>query len=477
MKKSLFSLFAIALLVVWACSEDDNSGNQPNAVAFPNPSLNLSQEITTLNLVFQNPTPAAGEVTLSVSTVIAEYGTDFTTQPAVVNNTLVVPFAANATSAPFTFNRLVEATEDQIKHVTFTITGVTVSSISIPEPTKSLQVNFDEAPITSATVSPGVGGPTVPNQVFFDLSSGIETPVDRTRWDLGFHAGDEFRVAINGSLKMAVKQINQTDMTLPITIDESVAVGEGVGTGVTHGNIAYVDGPNGAIQLTAMQEVSSNDADNKVYLVNMGFGLTNVVPNVGSVNPYGEHRGWMKIRVLRSGNGYKLQYAAPQATTFSEVTLAKNNAFNFTFFSLVNQQVVTVQPQKDKWDILFTPFTNHTNFGGGPVSYAFQDFIVTNRLGGVSAYQVLNSAGVTYPNFTLANVVQDNFTLEASIDQRVIGSNWRTGGGPTSLPSPRDDRFYVLKDPAGNIYKIRFIAMTNGAGERGNPTFEYQKLN
>ncbi|MFN4197555.1 MAG: HmuY family protein [Flavobacterium sp.] len=98
-------------------------------------------------------------------------------------------------------------------------------------------------------------------------------------------------------------------------------------------------------------------------------------------------------------------------------------------------------------------------------------------MGGVSAYQVLNSAGVTYPNFTLSNVVQDNFTLEASIDQRVIGSNWRTGGGPTSLPSPRDDRFYVLKDPAGNIYKIRFIAMTNGAGERGNPSFEYQKLN
>jgi hypothetical protein len=89
----------------------------------------------------------------------------------------------------------------------------------------------------------------------------------------------------------------------------------------------------------------------------------------------------------------------------------------------------------------------------------------------------LNSAGVAYADFSLTNVVTANFDLETSVDQRVIGSNWRNGGGPTSLPSVRDDRFYVVKDVAGNIYKVRFVAMSNAAGERGNPTFEYQKLN
>lgn len=477
MKKSIFSAFIFLGLMALSCSDDDTQTSSPNAVAFVNSSVNLAADETTVNLVFQNPTTAAGTITLAVSGTNTAYGVDFTTVPSTESNVLEVPFVANVTTASFTFNRLVEALEEQVKNATFTITAVSLSTIEIPATTKTIQLNFDESPITSAIKSPNAGGPTVPNQVYFDFSSGIDTPVERTKWDLGFFSGNEFRVAINGSLKMAVKNTETTDMTLPVAIDNTVAVGEGGGSGVSNGNPAYVDGPNGDITLTAIQSVSANDADNKVYLVNLGYGLTNVAPNVGSVNPYGDARGWKKIRVLRSGSDYKLQYANPEATTFSEVTISKNSAYNFTFFSLTTNQVVTAEPQKDKWDILFTPFTNTTNFGGGLVSYAFQDFIVTNRKGGTTAYQVLNSEGVLYANFTLANVVTTNFTLDTSIDQRVIGSNWRNGGGPSSLPSVRDDRFYVVKDIAGNIYKVRFVAMTNAAGERGFPTVEYQLLN
>lgn len=477
MKKSILGFFVFVGLVTLGCSEEDNTSTPANAVAFVNSSVNVVQDNTTVNLVFQNPTVAAGSITLSVTEVATAYGVDYTTVPVAENNTIQVPFAANVTSASFTFNRLVEATEEQIKNVSFTITAVSLTQVEIPTSTRTIQLNFDEAPITLATKSPTIGGPNVPNQVYFDFSSGVETPVERTKWDLGFFSGNEFRVAINGSLKMAVKNTELTDITVPIAIDNTVAVGEGGGSGVSNGNPAYVDGPNGDIALTAIQAVSATDADNKVYLVNLGFGLTNVAPNVGSVNPYGDARGWKKIRVLRSGNDYKLQYANPEATTFSEVTISKNSAFNFTFFSLMTNQVVAAEPQKDKWDILFTPFTNLTNFGSGLVSYAFQDFIVTNRKGGTRAYQVLNSAGVAYADFSLTNVVPANFDLETSVDQRVIGSNWRNGGGPTSLPSVRDDRFYVVKDVAGNIYKVRFVAMSNAAGERGNPTFEYQKLN
>lgn len=477
MKKCLSSFVVFLMLVASGCSEDDSTTASSNAVAFANASVNISQEVTTVSLVFQNPTTTSGTVSLALSGTLTQYGVDFSTLPAADNNVLVVPFSANATTASFTFNRLVEATEDQIKNAVFTITAISEASITIPENTKSIQLNFDESPIVTAVKSPTVGGPTVPNQVFFDLSSGIETSVERTKWDLGFYGGSDFRVAINGSLKMAIKQTENTDITLPLAIDNTVAVGEGGATGVTNGNPAYVDGPNGLITQTAMQAIATNDSDNKVYLVNLGYGIATVAPNVGSVNPYGDARGWKKIRVLRSGNDYKLQYANPEATTFSEVIIAKNSAYTFTFFSLTTNQVVAAAPQKEKWDILFTPFTNHTNFGGGTYSYAFQDFIVTNRKGGTRAYEVLNSLGVMYSQFTLNNVNADNFNLETSIDQRVIGANWRNGGGPTSLPSPRDDRFYVIKDPAGNIYKVRFIAMTNAAGERGNPTFEYQKLN
>lgn len=336
-----------------------------------------------------------------------------------------------------------------------------------------------EVPSDGAILSPEVGGPTQPKQVFVDLSGETSTAVNRTAWDLAFYSGNEFRVAINGTIKMAVKQTTSTDITQPVAIDNTVAVGapnQSSGS-IENGNIAYVDNPNGTITGTAIAEVSANDADNKVYLVNLGNDIPTVAPAVGSINTYGAARGWRKIRVLRSGNGYKLQYANVDATTFQEVTIAKDAAFNFKFFSLVNNVQVAVEPQKNNWDFSITTFTNTLNMGpGGTVSYFYSDFGVTNVKGGTRVYEVLNSAGVAYDAFTTANVDASKFTAETAADQRVIGANWRNAGGPSSLPSVKDDRFYVVKDAAGNAYKLKFIAMHNTAGERGYPTFQYELL-
>ncbi len=476
MKKSLFLLFVLTGLVFTACNDDDGATVPENAAAFANPAINLTTENTTVNIVFAAPTNAAGSVTLNVTPNNVVYGTDFTTAPAVTGSTITVPFEAGVSAASFVFTRIVEAIEGQTKNVVFAIASVTVDGVSIPDATNSVQLNFDETPILTNNIAPEVGGPNVPNQVFVDLSSGAVTEVPRASWDLGFYAGDDFRVAINGALKMAVKQLDINDMTLAVAVDNTVGVGEGGGSGVVNGNPLYVDGPDGNIANTAIAEVSATDANNRVYLVNLGFNVATVAPNVGSVNAYGDARGWRKIRILRDGNNYKLQYANVDATTFQEVSIAKNSAFNFTFFSFNTNAIVSAEPEKAKWDLSFTPFTNLTDFGAGSVSYAFQDFVVTNRKGGTRAYQVLNSAGVSYADFTLANVNTANFDLATAIDQRAIGSGWRNGGGPTSLPSVRDDRFYVLKDTAGNIYKVRFVGLTNAAGERGNPSFEYQIL-
>ncbi len=476
MKKNLTFLLAFIMLAFTACNDDNNEAAETNAVAFVNPSVNLSESTSNINIVFLAATQSSGTVTLNITTGNVLYGTDFTTVPAAINNTVVIPFEEGVTSVSFTFNKLSSATEGQEKNVVFTIAAVSPDNYTIPEETKLVQLNFNEVPVASNTSSPLVGGANVPNGVYVDLSSGISTPVERTKWDLGFYSGTAYRVVINSSLKMAVKKLEQTDITLPVTADDEVNIGEGGGTGIIHGNPAYVDGPSGDITATAIAEVSSNEAENKVYLLNMGFGLSTTAPAAGSVNPFGASRGWKKIRILRSGNDYKLQYADIEATTFSEVVIPKNNAYNFSFFSIANNTIVSVEPEKAKWDLQFTPFVNLVNFGTGLVSYVYQDFIITNRNGGTKAYQVLNSAGVAYADFTLAHVVTANLDTEAASDQRVIGANWRNGGGPTSLPSVKDDRFYVVRDAAGHIYKVRFIAMSNAAGERGFPTFEYKLL-
>ncbi len=329
------------------------------------------------------------------------------------------------------------------------------------------------APVSNGAIKQlEIGGANQPNQVFLDLSADALTAVNRASWDFGFSTGSEFRIVINGAVKMAVKQMTTSDITLPQTDDSSVAVG----AGTNPSSNGYCDNPTGVLAGagagigTAIAEVSATDSDNKVYLVNLGFAVSTATPSNGSVSIDGGARGWKKVRFLRNGNGYKIQYADLNSATYQEKTVSKDTNFNFTFFSLASGSTVVVEPQKTKWDLNFTTFTNYVNFGT-EVTYGYSDFVVSNMKGGTKVYQVLTSE-FTYDAFIKANIVEANFTASAT-DQRIIGSNWRNGGGPSSLPSVKTDRFYVIKDPDGNYYKIKFLSMTNDAGIRGYSTVQY----
>ncbi|SHM16265.1 HmuY family protein [Flavobacterium chilense] len=469
MKKNFILILSFVLLALGACSSDDEVA-QANAVAFASTSLNLSAESTPIEIKFASPTTAAGTLTLTYTETAVANGTDYSTTPAVAANKVIVPFEKNVSSVSFTFKKLKEAIEGEVKNVVFTISNVSINSV-ISE-NKSIQVNFNETASLGNALAPAVGGPTEPNQVFVDLSSGKMTAVPRVSWDLGFYSGTDFRVIINHTVRMSAKQ------TTSVNIDEVQAQDD---TMLVNGNgsTTQVDDPAGDITKTAIAAISATDSDNKVYVINMGSNPGTTNPAVGSEGTgTGPSRGWKKVRILRSGNDYKVQYADIAATTHEEIIVSKNAAYNFTFLSLLNKKTVSVEPQKTQWDISFTSFTNTTSMGAGLVPYNFADFVLNNVKGGAKTYQVLTTA-FTYDAFTLANVDNTKFTD----DQRNIGSNWRgtvsgtdANGNPVSGFAARSDRFFVVKDPAGNVYKVRFTAGVNAAGERGNPTFQYAIL-
>ncbi|WP_116788704.1 HmuY family protein [Flavobacterium psychrotrophum] len=468
MKKFFLFLLGFVLLAFTACNNDDDSNNTPISVSFANPSQNIPEGATTVQILFSNAASGAGSVTLSLNPNAVSYGTDFTTLPASSNNVIVVPFEAGAKFASFTFNKIIEGVQGEPQRVIFTITDVSLNATIAGN--KTTQLNFSETASLGTALAALTGGATQPNQVYVDLSSGGLATVPRVSWDLGFYGGDEFRIVLNSSLKMAAKALNTTDIDLVASEDSSLNIGQG------QGNLAYIDNPVGNIDGTAIAAVSDNDANNKVYLVNLGNGPAATQPAVGSEGSAGgAHRGWKKIRILKSGSDYKLQYADINATTHQEVTITKNNAYNFTFFSFTTNNTVNVEPQKVSWDINFTTFTNVV---GPTTPYYFADFIVTNTKGGAHSYQVLNSATVNYDNFTLANVNESLLTE----DQRNIGSNWRTTTAnpdaevPTSAFSLFTNRFYVIKDPAGNVYKLKLTGATSESGERGYPKFQYALL-
>ena len=326
--------------------------------------------------------------------------------------------------------------------------------------------------LEGAAVSPEVGGPNEQNQVYIDLSTNTTTPIQRDSWDLGFYSGTEFRVAINGSIYMAVAELSGTDIdavSSSSTEVQELQPNVAVGTYQAE-NIIYVDAPNGTIANTAIAEVSTTEANNKVYLVNLGDEVGTEAPSTGSVAVSGDSRGWKKIRVLKDGDDYVLQYADLDSSTHEEVTISKNSNYNFTFFSFNTEAVVSVEPEKANWDLNFTVFTNEIEGYG---SYGYSDFVVNNVKADAKVYMVdTDVEAFTYADFTYADVVDANFTS----DQRSVGSSWRNGGGPSSLPSLKDNVFYVVNDTDGNYYKLQFLALTNADGERGYPEFVYSLL-
>lgn len=327
--------------------------------------------------------------------------------------------------------------------------------------------------IEGATIAPEVGGPNQPNQVYIDLSSKTTTAVKRDSWDLGFYSGSNFRVVLNGSVYMAAAQLSGTDIdAVNSTTTEIVELQPQVEVGTFDAiSGTFIDSPDGNILGTAISEISSTDSANHVYLVNLGDEVPTTAPATGSTTVSGDHRGWKKIRILRNGEGYKLQYADLDATTHNEIEIPKNADFEFTFFSFNTKSIVNVEPAKGHWDLNFTVFTNIIQGYG---AYGYADFIVNNAKANVKAYLVDSEAeaGLDYDNFTFADVVASNFTN----DQRSIGSTWRNGGGPEALPTLKDNVFYVINDADGNLYKLKFLALTNETGERGYPQFIYKLL-
>lgn len=326
--------------------------------------------------------------------------------------------------------------------------------------------------IEGDTLEPGVGGPSQPYQVWVDLSTGEMKKTIRTDWDLGLYSGDQFAVILNTGALMSASpvegftELSQVNSQNQAGLMELVQVAN-----FDPDNINYIDD----VQGNYLNNGTVIDEENKIYLINLGYEIPNGPFNPGSSYAAGAVRGWKKVKISREGNdGYKIQYAGIDDTTINEAFISKDTSYNFSFFSLVSGNVIDIQPPKTDWDLCFTVFVNQVadNNGNNQGSYIFTDFVMTNTMAATGAYQIVTSEATLledYSNFKADDIAESSFIYD---DHRAIGSNWRTVPGAIV----RKDRFYVLKDSQGVLFKIRFISMSDADGYRGHPVFEYEPL-
>jgi hypothetical protein len=441
---------------------DDEPAAPDNVAIFESTELGFEGTETAVKVTLSRAVKSDVPVTITLAPDGVTYGTDFTTVPDGSSGALTLTIPSGSAEASFSVIKPAGVFLSGGQSIAFTLSSAG-DPVLVGE-TASLKLSF------SAIVSDGSqlqlnglisteAGSSAGNSVFVDLSNNQQTSIARTKWDLGFYGGSDFRVIINNTTGASVVAVNKTDLTQVTAADVNA---DDLKVGQAQGSFAVIDDVFGDISKTAIPAISATDADNKVYVINRAGGAFNVTAT----------SDFVKIRVLRTASGYTLQYAKINETTIKSLSITKDAGSNFSYVSF-DEGAVAVEPARARWDIewTFTMFyTQNPPVTGPNVPYSFSDIVLINHLGGTQAAEVLTSTGLTYDSFNESNLPA--ITLKG--ERNVIGAGWRDTAPPTPV-GVRTNRFYVIKDPAGNIYKLKFVSFhANDGGTRGKPVIEYK---
>lgn len=287
-------------------------------------------------------------------------------------------------------------------------------------------------------------------QVYFDLGTNKNVSVNlKDDWDLGFDATtDGRRIILNTSKFMMAANTGLTDFQ---------AVTD------TSGLKWKFDKANGDSASTAIGcwfDISLTDTiySKNVYVLDLGL------------NEMGIAQGFKKVifEELKNGN-YKFKFAKLDGSEQYSFTISKDPIINFVSFSFKNGGAkVEIEPEKNSWDFLFTQYTDLL-FTDDNEPYPY---IVTGTLINPNGVEVAFDSIKKFQDITINDIT--NFVF--SSEQNKIGYEWKYYDFNNGVYTVLSNFNYIIKDVDGFYYKLRFIGFYNNLGEKGYPTFEYQKL-
>ncbi|MGJ3234881.1 HmuY family protein [Marivirga sp.] len=456
-KISTISLMLLSLIVaLTGCQEEEPIA--PINLNFNSTSVNINDENqeAQISLVFSRAANQAGTISVNIDNSNLVYGeeNDFYTEPAAEGDELNLNYESGQSEVNFIVKAGSGLNIDRDERIEFSINSAETFQIG---QNASIEVAFSENFIAeSGTLEMNAGGPEFTQQAFVDLSKINSTSIDKNTWDLGFYNGDGYHVMLNSTAQVMARPLDKTDLA-SVTAEDTVGFASvmQIGFTATPPAAAWVDEPNGDFSQTAIAPISSNEAENKVYIIKR----------------LGEGRDWKKVKITQNGDGYTIAYANIGSNDIGTSEITKSESHNFIHFDLDNG-MTDFEPNKESWDLMYGTYTEKFPFGPNEIPYSFNDYIIINRHN-TSTAMVMIEENTTYEGFNL----QQAETLTFNSEINAIGSSWRQGGGPGSAPAVFNDRFFVIKDSQENYYKIRFISMYDENNERGITTFEFEILN
>jgi hypothetical protein len=288
------------------------------------------------------------------------------------------------------------------------------------------------------------------HQSYFDFETGrVIATHNSDAWQLGFECGDNgWHIITNSGDNWF---IYNTGQTLPDHITAMPA-------GVEHlydVQAAYPDS-------TAVGNWVSFGESGAVYTHNLYL--------------LGQYSGgvFTQIRQLAflEVNDQKYRFFFKEETDISDtVDILKNDSVNFVYYSFGNHSQVNLEPDKEKYDLVFGPYYDlATLFGmtipyqvGGALLNTWQTEVVLDSLRTFDAINV----GLL-PGYAFAS------------RRDIPGYRWKgvtvdvTGGGSASY-SVKVNYNYVFHTAQDNYYKLKFLSYTLD-GKSGFPQFEFRQL-
>ena len=287
-------------------------------------------------------------------------------------------------------------------------------------------------------------------QFFFNLNTNkIVSRNLRSIWDIGFESSpDGWHIILNTSKYMKAAQTNQpffgatTKLTgLKFTFDMSSGNLDSTAIGLW--------GDTTALPITSF---------NKTYVIDRGLDET------------GKSLGYKKmiISAFDLNNDYNIDVANLDGTDYYRGIIHRDSSTTFTCFSFDNGgQTVKIEPDKTTWDLMFTQYTTNLKLNNVPYPY-----LVTGVL--INRYKVkanrINDLAFEKISFDKVS----NMTLSSRLD--TVGYAWKEYSRITGHYSIVSNKYFVIKSVADDLYKLRFTNFYNDQGEKGYPSFLFQKL-
>lgn len=296
-----------------------------------------------------------------------------------------------------------------------------------------------------ATVSMGIDYET---QIYFDFSTNsVVKTIPYKVWDLAFETDKDGRhVFMNGAKNIFIYNTHETDPS---------KISDGYQYGIKDTSYS-LDAPCGLPDSTGVGEWydATGTSKNEVYLV-----------NIKSEKTY-------KKFVLKSVNetGYTLAYGDLADNDLKTITIPKNNDYNYSFFSFGNGgEVVNSEPPKATWDIVFTYYR-----------YIFYDLDMPYLVSGVllnpyktSAFLDSTTEYTQLDYSTTTNRVYSNHRDAIGYTWKDVKINTQTN---TAEYTTRPDKVYVVKNRNDEYWKLHFIGFYDENHVKGNPSFEFERI-